>query len=158
MILDFDELVLMGLNSKLYFNVLLKLLSAVYLVENKFVVEGISDDFLEFFSEWLEVFVHLENILLAIYNVHKFGVIDLLLHLKVDRRYLFELFIKLLVLRLNLCDYNLLVLLLLVEFLPELFLDPLHLAASQVKELLRLNGLLLVEVASQLELLLDVAH
>jgi hypothetical protein len=158
MILDFNELVLMGLNSKLNFNVLLKLLSAVYLVENKFVVESVPNNFLEFFSEWLEIFVHLENVLFAIYNVHKLGVIDLLLHLKVYRRYLFELFIKLLVLRLNLCDYNLLVLLLLVEPLPELFLDPLHLATGQVEELLRLNGLLLVEVASQLELLLDVAH
>jgi len=158
MILDFNELVLMGLNSKLYFNVLLKLLSAVYLVENKLVVEGISDDFLEFFSEWLEVFVHLENILLAIYNVHKFGVIDLLLHLKVDRRYLFELFIKLLVLLFNLCDHIFLVLLLLVVSLPELLLDPLHLATGQFEKLLCLNGLLLVEVASELELLFDVAH
>lgn len=158
MILDFNELVLMGLNSKLYCNVLLKLLSAVYLVENKFVVESISDNFLEFFSKWLEIFVHLENVLLAIYNVHKFGVIDLLLHLKVDRRYLFELFIELLMLLFNLCDHILLVFLLLVVLLPELLFDSLHLATGQFEKLLSLDGLLLVEVASQLELLFDVAH
>jgi hypothetical protein len=50
MVLDFDELVLMGLHSKLNFDVLLKLLFAVYLVENKFVVESVSHNFLEFIS------------------------------------------------------------------------------------------------------------
>jgi hypothetical protein len=148
----------MWLNSKLNFNVLFELLSTVYLVENKFVVEGLSYNFLEFFSEWLEIFVHLENILLAIYNVHKFGVVDLLLHLKVDRNYLSVFFVELLVLLINLFDNILLVLLLLVVSLPELFLDPLHLAAGQLKKLLCLDGFLLVEVASQLELLLNVTH
>ena len=113
---------------------------------------------MEFFSKWLEIFVHLENVLLTIYNVHKFGVIDLLLHLKVDRRYFFELFIELLMLLFNLCDHILLVLLLLVVLLPELLLDSLHLATGQFEKLLSLYGFLLVEVASQLELLFDVAH
>lgn len=101
MVLDFDELVLMGLHSKLNFDVLLKLLFAVYLVENKFVVESVSHNFLEFNSVWLKIFVHLEHVLLAIYNVHKFGVIDLLLHPKVDRLYLCLFFFDLFLLLLN---------------------------------------------------------
>ena len=59
MVLDFDELVLMGLHSKLNFDVLLKFLFAVYLVENKFVVESVSHNFLEFNSVWLKICVHL---------------------------------------------------------------------------------------------------
>ena len=72
MVLDFYKLVLMRLDGKLYFYVLLELLSAIYLIENKFIVKGFPNNMLEFVFEWLEIFVHLENVLLAIYNVHKF--------------------------------------------------------------------------------------
>jgi len=144
MVLNFDELVLMWLNSELDFNVLLKFLSAVDLVENKFVVEGFNDNLLEFLSKWLEILFYLEHISLAINNVHKFGVQDLLLHLLVDRLYFLMFFLELFLLLYNLSHYLLLVLLFLVVLLPELPLNSLHLFAGQFKKLSRLYGLLLI--------------
>ena len=156
MVLDFYKLVLMRLDGKLYFYVLLELLSAVYLIENKFIVKGFPNDMLEFVFEWLEIFVHLENVLLTIYNVHKFGVKYLLLHPEVDGLDLFVFFLKFFLLLKDLCDDPFLVLLLFVVLLPEFSLDPVHLPASQFKELLGSDRFLLVEVASQLKLLFNM--
>ena len=99
---------------------------------------------LEFLSEWLEILFHLEHILLAINNVHKFGVLDLFLHLLVYGLYFLMFFLELFLLLLNLRHYLLLVLLLLIVLLPELPLNPLHLFASQFKKLSRLYRLLLI--------------
>ena len=144
MVLDFYKLVLMRLDGKLYFYVLLELLSAIYLIENKFIVKGFPNNMLEFVFEWLEIFVHLENVLLAIYNVHKFGVLDLFLHLLVYGLNFLMFFLELFLLLFNFRHYLLLVLLLLIVLLPELPLNPLHLFASQFKKLSRLYRLLLI--------------
>ena len=85
MIFNFNQLVLVWLYRKLYLNVLLKFLSAVNLVEDEFIVKCVTNYFLEFLSVWFKFLVHLEDIFLAIDDVHEFRFEDFLLHPEVDR-------------------------------------------------------------------------
>lgn len=85
MVFNFNQLVLVWLYRKLYLNVLLKFLSAVNLVEDELIVKCVTNYFLEFLSVRFEFLVHLEDIFLAIDDVHKLRFEDLLLHPEVDR-------------------------------------------------------------------------
>lgn len=156
MVLDFDELIFVWLHCKLYINVLLKFLSAINLIENKFVVKCVTNYLLEVVPEWLEILVHLEDILLTVDDVHKLGVVDLLLHSEVDRLHFSMLLFHLLLLFKDLTHNASFVLLLFVVLVPEFTFNSVHLATGELKELLGSDGLLLVEVASQLKLFLDV--
>lgn len=157
MVFNFNQLILVWLYRKLYLNVLLKFFSAVNLFEDELVVEGVTNYLLEFLSVRFEFLVHLEDIFLAIDDVHKLRFEDLLLHPEVDRQHLFMLLFHLLLLLKDLRYDNFFVFLLFVEAVPKFTFNPVHLATSQVKELFGSDGLFLVEVASQLNLFLDVA-
>ena len=84
MVLYLNQLIQVGFHCKLHLHVFLKLLATVNLVEDKFIVKSVGDDLLEFVAKGLEVFVHLEDVLFTVDDVHELGVIDLLFHPKVD--------------------------------------------------------------------------
>lgn len=154
--LHLNQLVLVRLYCQLYFHVLLELVPAVDLVEDEFIVECVGDDLFELFAHLLELLALVLDLLGRVDDRHELAQLNLPLHRLVLRRQLRRLPLQYLTLLHQLQGYLLLLHVFLLLSLHELVLQSQQLLVDEVEELRGGFLLLVLQVSSQLDLLIDV--
>lgn len=148
---------LVHLHSQLNSQVLFKLLAALKLIEDQFIVLCRAHKIVELFLVLLEALVHLPDLGLALDYVNELARIDLILHALEIGPNLVLFVHHYFLLSLQFFNQLLFLILLLAKANPELLFQFLECFMGQLEKLTRGHSFFLVQVASKLQLLLDMA-